>query len=99
MPSYLLIQTNPVVSNQLEHLEGCELKREDINRAVTYVLVSVHAGEVQRRVAVVVLSLRVGLVVQQQQLDNRNKGRTTFFVTGVSICLLFVFILMTSLFG
>lgn len=50
------------------------MKCEDITkRAATYVLVSVHAGEVQRRVAVVVLSLRVGLVVQQQQLDNRNK--------------------------
>lgn len=31
---------------------------------------SVHAGEVQRRVAVVVLSVCVGLVVQQQQLDD-----------------------------
>lgn len=57
------------------------MKCEDrTKRAATYVLVSVHAGEVQRRVAIVVLSLRVGLVVQQQQLDNRNKGRTSFVV-------------------
>lgn len=30
---------------------------------------SVHAGQVQRRVAVVVLSVGVGLVMQQQQLQ------------------------------
>lgn len=39
----------------------------------THVLVSVHAGEVQRRVAIIVLSVCVGLVVQEQELED---GRT-----------------------
>lgn len=45
---------------------------------LTYVLVSVHAGEVQRRVAVVVLSVCVGLVVQQQQLEDKHTSLIRF---------------------
>lgn len=38
---------------------------------LTYVLMSIHAGQVQRCVSVVVLGFRVGLVVQKQQLEER----------------------------
>lgn len=35
----------------------------------THILMSVHAGQVQWRIAIVVLSVSVGLVMQQQQLQ------------------------------
>lgn len=35
----------------------------------THILMSVHAGQVQRRVSIVVLSVSISLVMQQQQLQ------------------------------
>lgn len=40
----------------------------DVPAELTHILMSVHAGQVQRRVSVVVLSIAVCLVMQQQEL-------------------------------
>ena len=45
------------------------------NSKRTYVFVAVCAGQVQRSVAVVVLHLGVGFVVQQQQLPKEREKR------------------------
>lgn len=42
--------------------------------SATYVLVAVGAGQVERRVAVVVLHVGAGLVVQQQQLPKERRA-------------------------
>lgn len=52
---------------------------------VTHILVAVHAGEDQRTVATVILSIRVGLVVQQQQLQAVHIF-SVFICVSVSTC-------------
>lgn len=44
---------------------------------MTYILVSVHTGQVQRSVAIVILGTGVSLIVQEQQLEYRERQMET----------------------
>lgn len=55
---------------------GREMNGKDVMRrdclTVTHIFVSIHTGQVQWCIAVVVLSVCVGFIVEQQQLQNRG---------------------------
>lgn len=69
------LNENKTALNSSESCLSLHVRGEGIAKA-THVLVAVGAGQVERRVAVVILRVGAGLVVQQQQLpkERRHSG-------------------------